>query len=117
KEIPADIVRWHGARKVEAFLSDLYHVAKDHDPDGLVTYTNFPTTEYRERPLVLREFGMCSFRHGRDGQADFLDWQIEEIFDHGLAGAVVFGWTDPFYQDNTLIDDWGFGLVAADRRE
>jgi GT2 family glycosyltransferase len=148
KEIPPQIVRWHGARKVEAFLKDLCHVAKDTDPDGLVTYTNFPTTEYLElpfvdvstfnvylhqrgdfckylsrlqhlageRPLVLTEFGQCSFRHGRDGQASFLDWQMEEIFDHGLAGAVVFGWTDPFFQDGLLIDEWGFGLVDADRR-
>jgi len=148
KEIPPDIVRWHGPKKVQAFLEDLYHAAKDEDPESLITYTNFPTTEYLEVPfvdvstfnvylhnrsefcayldrlqhisgevpLVLTELGMCSLRHGREEQAAFLDWQIEEVFDHGLAGAVVFGWTDPFYQDNTLIDDWGFGLVDADRR-
>jgi glycosyltransferase involved in cell wall biosynthesis len=58
---------------------------------------------------------MCSFRHGEDKQATFLDWQIEEIFDHGLCGAVIFGWTDPFYQDNCLITEWGFGLVDAKR--
>ena len=46
------IVRWHGPKKVEAFLSDLYHVAKDQDPGSLVTYTNFPTTEYLELPFV-----------------------------------------------------------------
>src|SRR5204863_4153229 len=48
--------------------------------------------------------------------AALLDWQIEEIFDHGSAGAVIFGWTDPFYQDSCLIEDWGFGLVDAERR-
>jgi len=147
KEIPPDIVRWHGPKRVQAFLEDLYHAAKDEDPESLITYTNFPTTEYLElpfvdvstfnvylhdrsefcayldrlqhlsgeAPLVLTELGMCSLRHGREEQAVFLDWQIEEAFDHGLAGAVVFGWTDPFYQDNTLIDGWGFGLVDADR--
>ncbi len=52
KEIPADIVRWHGAKKVTAFLRDLYLVAKDEDPDSLVTYTNFPTTEYLELPFI-----------------------------------------------------------------
>ncbi len=52
KEIPPAIVRWHGARKVGAFLRDLYDVAKDEDPDSLVTYTNFPTTEYLELPFV-----------------------------------------------------------------
>src|SRR5439155_24884023 len=68
-----------------------------------------------ELPVVLTEFGMCSFRHTREGQADFLDWQLEEAFDHGLAGATWFGWTDPFYQDNQLIEEWGFGLVDAQR--
>jgi GT2 family glycosyltransferase/LmbE family N-acetylglucosaminyl deacetylase len=148
KEIPPDIVRWQGPKRVQAFLEDLYHAAKDEDPESLITYTNFPTTEYLElpfvdvttfnvylhkrselcaylyrlhhlsgeTPLVLTEIGMCSFRHGRAEQAGFLDWQIEEAFDHGLAGAVVFGWTDPFYQDDTLVEDWGFGLVDADRR-
>jgi GT2 family glycosyltransferase len=148
KEIPPAIVRWHGAKKTEAFLRELCGTVKDEDAEGLVTYTNYPTTEYLELPFidvftfnvylhqraemcgylsrlqhlagelpfVLTELGMCSFRHGREGQAEFLDWQIQEAFDHGLAGAVVFGWTDPFFQDNQLITDWGFGLVDADRR-
>ena len=148
KEIPPDIVRWHSPKKIQAFLKDLYHAGKDEDPESLITYTNFPTTEYLElpfvdvstfnvylhdrsefcaylnrlqhlsgeAPLVLTELGICSLRHGKEKQAVFLDWQIEEAFDHGLAGAVAFGWTDPFYQDNRLIDDWGFGLVDTDRR-
>ena len=69
-----------------------------------------------ELPLVLSEFGICSFRHGRERQADFLDWQIEEAIAHGLAGTVVFSWTDPFYQDGCLVDEWGFGLVDSDRQ-
>ncbi len=148
KEIPPAIVRWHGARKVERFLRELYDIAKQQDPEHLATYTNFPTTEYLdlgfvdiytfnvylhqrnafcaylsrlqhlagELPLVLTEFGMCSFRHGREAQAELIAWQLRESVDHGLAGAVVFGWTDPFYQDHTLIDEWGFGLVDAQRR-
>ena len=148
KEIPPSIVRWYGKAKTERFLRDLYHVAKDEDPDCLVTYTNFPTTEYLdlsfvdvftfnvylhrrgdfcrylahlqhlagELPFVLTEFGICSFRHGRDGQARFLGWQLQEVFDHGLAGAVWFGWTDPFFQDRTLVTEWGFGLVDGERR-
>jgi GT2 family glycosyltransferase len=45
-EIPAPIVRWHGKRRVEAFLRRLYRAAKKEDPDGIVTYVNYPTTEY-----------------------------------------------------------------------
>ncbi|MGH2984045.1 MAG: glycosyltransferase, partial [Solirubrobacterales bacterium] len=51
-EIPAPIVRWHGRRRVERFLRRLYEAAKDEDPDGLVTYVNFPTTEYLQLPFL-----------------------------------------------------------------
>lgn len=45
-EIAPDIVRWQGATRVEKFLAELYDVAKQNDPDALVTYANFPSTEY-----------------------------------------------------------------------
>jgi hypothetical protein len=45
-EIPADVVRWHGVRNVERFLAELVDVAKQVDPEGLVTYANFPPTVY-----------------------------------------------------------------------
>jgi GT2 family glycosyltransferase len=45
-EIPPDIVRWYGAARVERFLAELADVAKQADPDGLVTYANYPPTEY-----------------------------------------------------------------------
>ena len=45
-EIPASIVRWHGRKRVEKFLFTLYDAAKQQDPEGIVTYVNFPTTEY-----------------------------------------------------------------------
>ncbi|MEH2414931.1 glycosyltransferase [Nostoc sp.] len=45
-EIPPDIVRWHGAKRVRAFVKELMTVAKDNDPEGLVSYANYPCTEY-----------------------------------------------------------------------
>ena len=51
-EIPAPIVRWHGRRPVERYLERLYHAAKEEDPDGLVTYVNYPTTEYLDLPFL-----------------------------------------------------------------
>jgi len=47
-EIPASIVRWHGKRPVERFLERLHWEAKTADPEGLVTYVNYPSTEYLE---------------------------------------------------------------------
>ncbi|MGB2690800.1 MAG: glycosyltransferase, partial [Desulfobacterales bacterium] len=51
-EIPSSIVRWHGRKKIERFLKRLYTIAKKEDPDGLVTYVNFPTTEYLQLPFL-----------------------------------------------------------------
>jgi O-antigen biosynthesis protein len=45
-EIPSPIVRWHGPKKVSQFLGQLYDTAKASDPLSLVTYANYPPTEY-----------------------------------------------------------------------
>lgn len=51
-EIPASIVRWYGAHRIEAYLERLYRAAKAEDPEALITYVNFPTTEYLQLPFV-----------------------------------------------------------------
>ncbi len=51
-EIPASIVRWHGADRVEAFLQRLYKAVKEEDDGALVTYVNFPPTEYLQLAFV-----------------------------------------------------------------
>ena len=51
-EIPASIVRWHGGRRIERFLHRLYRIAKTGDPTALVTYVNYPTTEYLQLPFL-----------------------------------------------------------------
>jgi glycosyltransferase involved in cell wall biosynthesis len=45
-EIPAPIVRWYGKNKIEHFLKQLYLSVKEADRESLVTYVNYPTTEY-----------------------------------------------------------------------
>jgi len=51
-EIPAPIVRWHGCRRVERYIERLYRAAKAEDPEGLVTYVNYPSTEYLQLPFL-----------------------------------------------------------------
>ncbi len=51
-EIPASIVRWHGRRRIERFIRELYEIVKDVDAESLVTYVNFPTTEYLQLPFL-----------------------------------------------------------------
>ena len=47
-EIPAATVRWLGARRIERFLARLAAVVREADPGGLVTYVNYPSTEFLE---------------------------------------------------------------------
>ena len=146
-EIPPDIIRWHGARRVTNFLRELADVAKQADPDGLVTYANYPPTEYLEldfldfvtfnvylhhrepfrryllrlqnlvgdKPLLLGELGMDTMRHGELEQAAFLGTHVEEALLLGLAGVMVFSWTDEWFTGGYAIRDWAFGIVRDDR--
>src|SRR5207244_10730317 len=43
---------WRGRRPGQPYLERMYRVIKDEDPDGLVTYVNYPTTEYLELPFL-----------------------------------------------------------------
>ncbi|MGZ4963945.1 MAG: glycosyltransferase [Limisphaerales bacterium] len=45
-EIPADVVRWSGADRIEKFIDELIAVAKDVDPECLCTFGNYPPTEF-----------------------------------------------------------------------
>jgi len=51
-ELPAPIVRWYGRRHIERYLERLYRAAKAEDPEGLVTYVNYPSTEYLQLPFL-----------------------------------------------------------------
>jgi GT2 family glycosyltransferase len=51
-EIPAQLVRWIGPVRVERYLRSLYRAVKEEDPEGLVTYVNYPTTEYLRLPFL-----------------------------------------------------------------
>jgi len=51
-EIPAPIVRWYGKEKIEKFLKQLYQAVKEVALDALVTYVNYPTTEYIDLSFI-----------------------------------------------------------------
>ncbi|MGI8567361.1 MAG: glycoside hydrolase family 2 TIM barrel-domain containing protein, partial [Pyrinomonadaceae bacterium] len=51
-EIPSPMVRLHGRRRVARFLEKLYRAVKEEDPEALVTYVNYPSTEYLQLPFV-----------------------------------------------------------------
>lgn len=45
-EIPADVVRFYGPRRVERFIEELLDGVKQEAPECLATFVNYPTTEY-----------------------------------------------------------------------
>jgi len=45
-EIPPDMIRWHGPQRVEKFIASLVALVKREHPGALVSYANFPSTEY-----------------------------------------------------------------------
>jgi len=45
-EIPPDIIRWHGPEPVRRFLRSLVASVKAEHRDALVSYANYPSTEY-----------------------------------------------------------------------
>ncbi len=149
-EFPAELVRYIGRRAVERMIDDLCRTARAVAPDCLVTFANYPTTEYlspREvdfhcfnvylheertfrnylarlqnvvggsgKPLILGEYGIDTYREqSEDGQADVLARHVRAVFDEGLAGTVVFSFTDDWFTKGLRIDDWRFGLTRADR--
>ncbi len=53
-EIPADAVRWVGTHRISRVIDELVDVVREEDPERLVTYANYPTTEYL--PLDALDF-------------------------------------------------------------
>jgi GT2 family glycosyltransferase len=51
-EIPASIVRWFGPRRIERLIGRLTGIVRAADPGTLVTYANYPSTEYLRPPWL-----------------------------------------------------------------
>lgn len=69
-----------------------------------------------ERPLLLGEFGMDTIRHSEEEQSNLLSLHWDEVFRGGLAGTILFSWTDEWFTDGIDVEDWAFGLVRKDRQ-
>ena len=61
----------YGRQQIEAFLKRLYKATKDEDPGALVTYVNFPTTEYLQLPFVDFVSSTCTWKRRRSSKATF----------------------------------------------
>ncbi|MBI4663803.1 MAG: glycosyltransferase [Verrucomicrobia bacterium] len=68
------------------------------------------------QPLILGEFGIDSLREGEDRKCEILTWQIESIYRAGLAGGIVYCFTDDWFKDGRQIEDWAFGVTTRRRQ-
>jgi GT2 family glycosyltransferase len=87
-----------------------------HHRKSLEAYLARLQTLADSKPLLLGEFGMDSMRAGEEHQSEFLGWQIETAFRAGLAGTVVFSYTDDWFRGGLQIEDWAFGLTTRERQ-
>jgi O-antigen biosynthesis protein len=69
-----------------------------------------------EKPLVFGEIGIDTIREGEAAKCEMLDWMIESSFRGGVAGTVVFSFTDEWFKDGREITDWAFGLTTRERQ-
>ena len=56
-EISPAVVRWHGRSRIERFLRSIHDDLKSAAPESVLTYVNFPPTEY----LDISCFDLCAF--------------------------------------------------------
>jgi glycosyltransferase involved in cell wall biosynthesis len=71
-EIPPDIARWYGAERLAHFIDELAAIVKSVDPQRLVTFVNFPTTEFLQ-PASLDFVSFNVYLHEPRPFANYLD--------------------------------------------
>lgn len=68
------------------------------------------------KPLLLGEFGLDSIREGEDHKCELLRTQLRTAWRAGLAGTVVYSYTDDWFRGGRQVEDWAFGLTTRDRQ-
>ncbi len=87
-----------------------------HQPEAFGRYLARLQMIAATRPLLLGEFGLDSVRQGEEHKCRLLGEQIQVACGAGLAGAVLFSFTDDWHRGGRQVDDWAFGLTTTDRR-
>lgn len=68
-----------------------------------------------DRPLVISEFGMDTLSHGQEMQAETLRWEQQACAEAGVAGNILFAFTDEWHRGGESVTGWDFGLVDRER--
>ncbi|MEZ5324145.1 MAG: glycosyltransferase [Verrucomicrobiales bacterium] len=68
------------------------------------------------RPLVISEFGLSTRQNSNEHQREVLDWACEEMALQGVAGTILFTFTDEWFTGGRDLSEWKFGLVDKQRQ-
>jgi GT2 family glycosyltransferase len=70
-EIPQAVVRWHGTAHVERFVRGAVDAVRDVAPRMLLTYANYPPTEFLELPFLdVHAFNV--YLHDEQAMRDYI---------------------------------------------
>ncbi|MDR1145755.1 MAG: glycosyltransferase [Verrucomicrobiales bacterium] len=120
EEDPGALVSYAGYPPTEyltPWLVDFYSFnVYLHDREKFGAYLARLQNLAGDKPLIIGEFGMDTIRHSEAEQAALIAAHYEEVFRGGLAGTILFAWTDEWFTGGQDITDWAFGLVTRDRR-
>lgn len=87
-----------------------------HSQPDLARYLRHLHLHAEGKPLVLGECGVDALREGPERQAAILDWTLDTARQGGLAGAIIFAYTDDWVHAGRRVSDWALGLTTADRQ-
>ncbi|MCC6233460.1 MAG: glycosyltransferase [Verrucomicrobiales bacterium] len=87
-----------------------------HSRPALAQYLHHLHHLAAHQPLVLSECGIDAGREGVARQAEILAWTLETATHAGLAGAIVFCFTDEWVRNDQPVEDWHMGLTSTSRQ-
>ncbi|HLH52309.1 MAG TPA: glycosyltransferase [Verrucomicrobiae bacterium] len=86
-----------------------------HQPPAFGNYLARLQMIAEAKPLLLGELGIDSIREGEALKSQMLEWQLEAAFRSGLAGAVVFSFTDDWWRGGLQVENWAMGVTTRER--
>lgn len=79
--------------------------------DAFVSYVRRLQNIAGDRPLVISEFGLDSFRNSPEAQAETFSWALKHSYAEETAGFTVYAWSDLWFNAGTEVTDWNFGIT------
>ena len=85
------------------------------NPDAFDRYLARLQNIAGDAPLVISEFGVDAKAAGDERQAEILTWQRRIALERGVAGNLLFAFTDEWHRGGKDVTGWNFGLTDAHR--